>query len=283
MAMLREKMTRDLQIRRLSASTQKQYLRAVRELAGYYHKPPDQIDCQKVQDWLLYLMYDRKLNWSTVNTICSGLKFFYSVTLGLKEDSFSIPPRRTPRSLPNILSSEELERLFAVESGNLRNQTLLMTTYAAGLRISEVIRLTSKDIDSTRMMIFVRKGKRAKDRYTILSKRLLSQLRIYWRAYEPKDQLFPGNKPATHIADSTARGIFVMAKAKASITKTGGIHMLRHSFATHMLETGVDIRTIQILMGHSSIVSTMRYLQMTRKQFDSTQSPLDRLDIPQRD
>ena len=283
MAMLREKMTKDLQVRRLSTSTQKQYLRAVRELAGYYRKPPDQIDCQKVQDWLLYLMYDRKLNWSTVNTICSGLKFFYSVTLGLKDDLFSIPPRRTPRSLPNILSSEELERLFAVESGNLRNQTLLMTTYAAGLRVSEVIRLTIKDIDSERMMIFVRKGKRAKDRYTILSKRLLSQLRAYWRVYNPKGRLFPGNKPATHIADSTARGIFVMAKAKASITKTGGIHMLRHSFATHMLEAGVDLRTIQILMGHSSIVSTMHYLQMTRKQFDSTQSPLDRLDIPQRD
>jgi len=142
---------------------------------------------------------------------------------------------------------------------------------------------SNSNIYYKRMMIFVRKGKRAKDRYTILSKRLLSQLRSYWRVYKPKGQLFSGKKPTTHIADSTARGIFVMAKAKASITKNGGIHMLRHSFATHMLEAGVDVRTIQILMGHSSIVSTMRYLQMTRKKFDDTQSPLDRLDIPERD
>jgi len=260
MSKLREQMLKDLQIRRFSTSTQKQYIRAVRDLARYYGKSPELIDCSQVQDWLLYLMNQRNLNWSTVNTICAGLKFFYSVTLGLKGELFSIPSRRTPRSLPAILSAEEVESLFSVEEGNLRNQTLLMTTYAAGLRVSEVIRLTVKDIDSKRMMIFVRKGKRAKDRYTILSKRLLSQLRSYWRVYKP-----------------------VMAKAKASITKNGGIHMLRHSFATHMLEAGVDLRTIQILMGHSSIVSTMHYLQMTRKKFDDTQSPLDRLDIPERD
>jgi len=154
-----------------------------------------------------------------------------------------------------------------------------MTTYAAGLRVSEAIRLTVKDIDSERMMIFVRKGKRAKDRYTILSKWLLSQLRAYWPMYKPKDWLFTGNNPATHIADSTVRGVFTMAKAKASITKDGGIHMLRHSFATHMLEAGVDLRTIQILMGHSFIISTKRYLQMTSKKFDDTQSPLDRLNM----
>lgn len=283
MSKLREQMLKDLQIRRLSTSTQRQYIRAVRDLARYYGKSPELIDCRQVQDWLLYLMNQRNLNWSTVNTICAGLKFFYSVTLKLNGELFSIPSRRTPRSLPAILSAEEVEHLFSVEEDNLRNQTLLMATYAAGLRVSEVIRLTIKDIDSKRMMIFVRKGKRAKDRYTLLSKRLLSQLRAYWRVYKPKGRLFPGNKPATHIADSTARGIFVMAKARASITKDGGIHMLRHSFATHMLEAGVDVRTIQILMGHSSIVSTMRYLQMTRKKFDDTQSPLDRLDIPERD
>ena len=254
----------------------------MRDLARYYGKSPELINCRQIQDWLLYLMNQRKLNWSTVNTICSGLKFFYSATLGLKGESFSIPSRRTPRSLPAILSAEEVERLFSVEEDNLRNQTLLMTTYAAGLRVCEVIRLKAKDIDSEHMMIFVRKGKRAKDRYTILSRRLLSQLRTYWQIYKPKDWLFPGKKSATHIADSTARGIFIMAKAKASITKNGGIHMLRHSFATHMLEANVYLRTIQILMGHSSIVSTMRYLQMTSKKFDSTQSPLDRLDIPER-
>lgn len=283
MSKLREKMLKDLQVRRLALSTQKQYINAVRDIAKYYGKSPELINSQQVQDWLLYLSNERKLNWSTVNVICSGLNFFYFTTLGLSSVDFSIPPRRTPVSLPNILSHEELLRLFSVEESNLRNQTLLMTTYAAGLRVSEAIRLTVKDIDSERMMIFIRKGKRAKDRYTILSKRLLSQLRIYWPMYKPKDWLFTGNNPATHIADSTVRGVFTMAKAKASITKTGGIHMLRHSFATHMLEAGVDLRTIQILMGHSSIISTTRYLQMTSKKFDDTQSPLDRLNIPQRD
>lgn len=282
MGKLREKMLKDLQVRRLALSTQKQYINAVRDIAKYYGKSPELISSQQVQDWLLYLSNERKLSWSTVNVICSGLNFFYFATLGLSGTDFSIPPRRTPVSLPNILSHEELLRLFSVEEGNLRNQTLLMTTYAAGLRVSEAIRLTVKDIDSERMMIFVRKGKRAKDRYTILSKRLLSQLRAYWPMYKPKDWLFMGNNPATHIADSTVRGVFTMAKAKASITKAGGIHMLRHSFATHMLEAGVDLRTIQILMGHSSIISTTRYLQMTSKQFDDTQSPLDRLDIPGR-
>ena len=282
MGKLRKKMLKDLQVRRLALSTQKQYINAVRNIAKYYGKSPELINSQQVQDWLLYLSDERKLSWSTVNVICSGLNFFYFTTLGLSGTDFSIPPRRTPVSLPNILSHEELIRLFSVEEGNLRNQTLLMTTYAAGLRVSEAIRLTVKDIDSKRMMIFVRKGKRAKDRYTILSKRLLSQLRAYWPMYKPKDWLFTGNNPATHIADSTVRGVFTMAKAKASITKAGGIHMLRHSFATHMLEAGVDLRTIQILMGHSSIISTTRYLQMTSKQFDDTQSPLDRLDIPER-
>jgi integrase/recombinase XerD len=279
MGKLLEKMLKDLQVRRLALSTQKQYINAVRDIAKYYEKSPELINSQQVQDWLLYLSNERKLSWSTVNVICSGLNFFYLATLGLSGTDFSIPSRRTPVSLPNILSHEELLRLFSVEEGNLRNQTLLMTTYAAGLRVSEAIRLTVKDIDSERMMIFVRKGKRAKDRYTILSKRLLSQLRAYWPMYKPKDWLFTGNNPATHIADSTVRGVFTMAKAKASITKDGGIHMLRHSFATHMLEAGVDLRTIQILMGHSSIISTTRYLQMTSKKFDDTQSPLDRLNM----
>jgi integrase/recombinase XerD len=279
MGKLRDKMLKDLQVRRLALSTQKHYIKAVRDIAKYYGKSPDLINSQQVQDWLLYLSNERKLSWSTVNVTCSGLNFFYFTTLGLNGTDFSIPPRRTPVSLPNILSHEELLRLFSVESHNLLNQTILMTTYSAGLRISEVIRLKIKDIDSNRMMVFVHKGKGAKDRYTILSKRLLVQLRIYWKNHKPHYWLFPGRNPISHISDSNTRSMFMLAKARASITKAGGIHMLRHSFATHMLEAGVDLRTIQILMGHSSIVSTMRYLQMTSKIFDDTQSPLDRLDI----
>ena len=151
--------------------------------------------------------------------------------------------------------------------------------YSAGLRVSEVINLRIEDIDSSRMTIFVNKGKGAKDRYTILSKQLLPQLRLYWKVYKPKYWLFPGRDPSSHISDSNTRSMFILAKAKATITKTGGTHMLRHSFATHMLEGGTDLRTIQILMGHSSIISTTRYLQMTSKKFNDTQSPFDRLDV----
>jgi site-specific recombinase XerD len=223
-------------------------------------------------------MNERKLSYSTVDIVCAGLNFFYNVTVQ-DNRNFKIPKRRSSSKLPQILSAEQIMKLFAVTANSLRNQTLLMTTYAGGLRVSEVIKLKISDIDKDRMMIFVQNAKRNKDRYTILSKKLLIQLRIYYSQYRPKEWLFPGKIPAKPLADSTARAIFMAAKAKASITKKGGIHMLRHSFATHMLEAGVDIRTIQTLLGHRSIISTTRYLQLTRKTLDATQSPLDLLDL----
>ena len=279
MGKLRDRMIRDMQLRRFAASTQRSYLGAVRDVAKHYRRPPDRISSRGVQDYLVYLMMERKLAWSTVNGACSALKFFYTVTLRRNNGAFSIPPRKTPRPLPEILSAEELLRLFSA-AGNLKHRTLLMTTYAAGLRVSEVIRLKLTDLDSARMMIRVEQGKGKKDRYTILSKRLLHELRTYWQSYRPSIWLFPGKKPAKHITDSTARAVFMMAKAWAGITKRGGIHMLRHSFATHLLEAGVDLRTIQLLMGHASIASTMGYLHLTRKKLDETQSPLDMLDVP---
>jgi len=272
-------MVRDMQLRRFAASTQRSYIGAVRDLTKHYGRPPDRISCREVQDYLVYLMTERKLAWSTVNGACSGLKFFYTVTLRRNNGSFSIPLRRTPRPLPEILSAEELLRLFSV-ARDLKYQTLFMTTYAAGLRVSEVIRLKVTHIDSGRMMMRVEQGKGKKDRYTLLSERLLHQLRTYWKSYRPASWLFPGKKRGHHIADGTVRAVFTMAKVRAGICKKGGIHMLRHSFATHLLEADVDLRTIQLLMGHASIVSTIRYLHMTRKKLDATQNPLDLLDVP---
>ena len=279
MTPLRQRMIRQMQLRRFSPSTQKSYLRAVAGLARHYDQSPDQITGRKVQDYLLFLMTEHKLGWSTVNVIVAGLQFFYTQTLGRTDVALAIPPRKTPRQLPEVLSREELRRLFA-EAENPKHRTLLMTTYAAGLRVSEVIRLKAAHIDSQRMMIRVVRGKGNKDRYTILSQRLLAELRSYWKAYRPAVWLFAGRNPNRPIADSTARAVFHKAKDRAGIRKQGGIHILRHSFATHLLEAGVDLRTIQLLMGHASIASTVRYLQLTRKTLDATQSPLDLLEIP---
>ncbi len=278
MGVLRDQMIRELRLRRYAPATQKSYLEAVVGLTKYFRIAPDQLSARQVQDYLLYLMLERKLHWNTVNTICSGLTFFYSQTLQRPDVGLAMPLRRTPRQLPEILSAEELQALFAA-ADHLQHRALLMTTYGGGLRVSEVIKLRPRDIDSQRMMIRVVCGKRAKDRYTLLSIRLLEELRAYWRVYRPTTWLFPARRPEKHFNDDKARQVFNQAKAKAGIRKKGSIHLLRHCFATHLLEAGVDLRTIQILMGHSSIDTTVWYLHLTRKILDATQNPLDLLDL----
>lgn len=266
-------------LRRFAPSTQEAYIAAVAGLARYYKQSPEKIDKQMIQDYLLYLMQERNMSWSSCNVAVSGLRFFYTQTLGMDAMFLSIPPRKADSILPEILSAEELERLFSVLT-NQKHRTLLMTTYAAGLRVSEVIGLKVTDIDSGRMMIRVTQGKGRKDRYTILSVRLLEQLRMYYRAYRPSMWLFySGENTKRHVSVNTAQRVYNQAKDKAGITKGKGIHTLRHCFATHLLEAGVDLRTIQVLMGHSSIMTTMTYLQVTRKHLGSVKSPLDLLDI----
>jgi integrase/recombinase XerD len=278
MGKLRDEMTRELQLRRYAATTQKTYLEAVVGLTKHYGIAPDQLSIREVQDYLLHLMLERKLRWNSVNTICSGLTFFYTHVLKRPDVAMSMPLRRTPRQLPEILSDHELVRLFAA-ADNLQHRTLLMTTYAGGLRVSEVCKLQSRDIDSERMMIRIVAGKRGRDRYTLLSVRLLQELRTYWKAYRPQTWLFPGQRPDQPFSDDKAREIFNAAKVKAGIDKAGSIHLLRHCFATHLLEATRDIRLIQSLLGHASIQSTVWYLQVTRKILDATQNPLDLLDL----
>ncbi len=280
MGVLRDRMIRELRLRRYAAPTQKAYLEAVKGLAKHYWVAPDQLSAEQVQDYLLHLMTERALQWNTINTIASGLKFFYSQTLKRPEVALAIPARRTPRWLPEILSAEELQRLFAAAPSG-KPRALLMTTYGGGLRVSEVVRLQVTDIDSQRRMIRVARGKRDKDRYTLLSERLLVELRAYWQSERPRPWLFPGRNPEQPMDGNTARVIFNKAKTQAKIHKGGSIHLLRHCFATHLLEAGVDLRTIQILMGHSSITSTVYYLHLTRKTLDKTQNPLDLLDLSQ--
>ena len=280
MTALRQKMIKEMTLRRFSADTQRSYLSAVTGLARYYKQSPEKINSEMIKDYLFHLLQERKLQWSTCNVIVCGLRFFYTRILGIESESLSIPPQKKVRKLPEVLSTEEVESLLTA-AGNQKHRTLLMTTYAAGLRVSEVVNLKLGDIDSKRMMIRVRKGKGAKERYTILPKRLLKELRIYWKRYQPSEWLFSGSKPEQPMPKSTAAAIYYSVKKKAGIKRGGGIHTLRHCFATHMLEAGVDLRTIQMLMGHSSIITTVLYLKITRKQISSTQSPLDLLNIPE--
>ena len=279
MGALRKQMDGDLVVRGMSVRTRGAYLRAVSGLAKYYGRRPDGITEQEVQNYLVHLIEERKLAWSSCNVAVHGLKFFYRVTLKRSQAQFDIPRARQPQRLPEILSREEVAALIE-KTTNLKHRMLLMTAYAAGLRVSELCHLKVSHIDSARMTIRVEQGKGAKDRYTLLSPRLLAQLRTYWVAQRPKVWLFPGKDGAGPIDSATVQKIFDRAKARAGIVKRGGIHALRHAFATHLLETGADVHTIQRLLGHSHISSTLRYFHLARKHLTKTPSPLELLEIP---
>ena len=276
---LRQKMINDMRLRRFSESTQEAYVSAVADLAKYYNQSPDLLDKEKIQKYLLYLMDERHLAWSTCNVAVSGLRFFYTQTLGIDSMRLGIPPMKSQTKLPEILSFEAIDRLLKCASSR-KNRVVLMTTYGAGLRVSEVVNLTLRDIDSSRMTIRVSQGKGNKDRYTILSSRLLTELRTYYREYKPPFWLFYGSYTGRQMSIGTAQTVYYAAKERAGITKKGGIHTLRHCFATHLLEAGVDLRTIQSLMGHASIITTMGYLRVTSKKLAATKSPLDLIETP---
>jgi integrase/recombinase XerD len=276
---LRQKMFNDMKLRRFAPNTQEAYVSAVAGLAKFYKQSPDLLDKEKIQAYLLHLSDELKLSWGTCNVAVAGIKFFYTQTLGMDSMQLGIPPMKTQRKLPDILSDEELTRLFLC-TRNLKHKTMLMTTYAGGLRVSELVNLQLQDIDSGRMTIKICQSKGNKDRYTILSRRLLTELRTYWRKYKPHFWLFPGLFSDRPMNRSSAELIYSCAKKRAGITKEGGIHTLRHGFATNLLEAGVDLRTIQLLMGHSSIRTTARYIQLTSKKLSATKSPLDLLEIP---
>ena len=281
MTTLREKMAAEMQLRRFSENTQESYLRSVTGLASHYGISPDTITGDQLKSYVLFLINKRKLGWSSINVITTGIRFFYTEVLGRKDMSLAIPPRKTPRSLPEIFSRSELIALFG-SIVNIKHRTMLMAAYGCGLRVSEVISLKVANIDSSRMMVRICHGKGDKDRYTILSPRLLDELRSYWKVYrpDPKSWLFPNRSTKERLTRSTPQLVFKEAKKKAGIRKNVTFHSLRHSFSSHLLEAGVDIRTIQILLGHSSITTTARYLHVARKNLGSIKSPLDLLYVP---
>lgn len=258
---LRKQMDDAMVLRGLADRTRKAYLWQVSELAKYYHRRPDTLDAAQVQRYLLHLVQERKLAWSSCNQARHALRFFYHVVKHRPEVALEIPRPRQPQKLPEILSREEVARLFDV-TPNCKHRTLLMTAYAAGLRVSEVVALRLTDIDSARMTLRVEQGKGAKDRYTLLSPLLLDQLRQYWRTFHPRHWLFPLSSGDGHTDGGTAQKMYYAAKRRAGITKRGGIHGLRHGFATHLLEAGVDVHTIQRLMGHRGLGTTARYFHL---------------------
>ena len=279
MTKLREKMIKDMKIRRLAENTQQSYISTIANMALYYQKSPDLLNGEQVQDYLLHLMEERKLAWSSCNVAASAINFLYQVTLAQRQIRVKIPPRRGQKKLPQVLSKEELERLFNAAT-NQKHRAMLMTTYAGGFRVGELVRLKPIHIESDRMLIRVDQGKGNKDRYTLLSKRLLLDLRNYWRAYHPKTWLFPGRNSDKPLTTKSAEYAYNIAKWRAGIKRGRGIHTLRHCFATHLLEAGVDLRTIQMLMGHRSITTTMIYFQITSKRLTTIKSPLDLIDFP---
>jgi integrase/recombinase XerD len=267
-------------LRGMSERTRESYVAAVAGLAKHYGRSPDQVSEAEVQRYLLHLIEERKLAWSSCNVAVSGLRFLYHTTLKRREAQFDIPRARAPQKLPQILSREEIARLIELTL-NPKHRAILMSAYGAGLRVSELCHLKVGDIDSARMTIRVEQGKGAKDHYTLLSPRLLRELRRYWVGQRPKEWLFSATRDVNQpIGMATAQKIFYAAKRRAGIGKDCGIHGLRHAFATHLLEAGVDIHTIQRLMGHGHISSTLRYFHLADKHLAATASPLDLLDRP---
>jgi len=269
------KMMNELKFRRLADSTIESYVSSVTDLAKFYSNIPlYQISNDQVKEYLLYLQENRGLAWNTCNIVTSGLLFFYNNVLSDREIKLKFSPKKQKKSLPEVLSKSEIEALINSTS-NMRDRVMLMTIYSAGLRVGEVVILQPTDIDSKRMTIRVLDSKGNKDRYTVLSNKLLKNLQYYYQSYRPVKYLFTSKDKSKHISISTVQKIYNNAKNKAKITKGKGIHTLRHSFATHLYESGIDIQIIQKLLGHASIHSTLIYTHVSRKIFKNVKSPLD--------
>jgi len=279
MTELRRRMDNDMVLRGMATKTREAYLGAVTGLARYYRRSPDQITADEVQAYLLNLLQVRKRAWSTVNIAVHGMRFLYHVTLKHDQVAFSIPAGRQPAKVPHILSTDDVRRILAATS-NLKHHVMLATTYAAGLRVNELVHLRVTDIDSARMTIRVEQGKGAKDRYTLLSVRLLEELRIYWRQDRPRTWLFAARGTNRPMDPSGIQRAYTAAKRRAGVTKPGGIHGLRHAFATHLLEAGVDVHTIQRLLGHRALSTTSHYFHLAHPTLLAHRSPLDLLDAP---
>jgi site-specific recombinase XerD len=276
MTPLRQRMIEDMSLRNFSPHTQSAYLHHVTHFAEFFGKSPALLGREQIREYQVMLVHKRKVTWSTFIQAVCALRFLYSVTLEKDWTVKHIPYPKKPRKLPIVLSLAEVAQFFeAVRS--VKYRAILMTAYSAGLRISEVVNLRITDIDSQRMLIRVEQGKGRKDRFVMLSPRLLLLLRDYWKYVRPTSWLFPGRTLDRHISVATVSVVCQKAARKSRLQKRVTVHTLRHSFATHLLEAGTDLRTIQMLLGHRSLNSTALYTQVSANTLTATGSPLDLL------
>jgi integrase/recombinase XerD len=280
MSPLRQRMIEDMQVRNLAAATQSTYLEHVYRFARHFHRSPEDLGPEEIRTYQLYLINERGLAPQSALIAVSALRFVYTVSL--KRDwniEEVIPAPKKPDRLPMILSQEEVVQFLGCVH-HIRHHAILTTCYAAGLRISEVLRLKPIHIDSQRMLIHVEQGKGQKDRFVMLSPKLLDTLRQYWRAARPVQWLFEGRTPGQRVCKGAVEYACQAARRASGLTKPITPHLLRHAFAVHLLEAGADVRTIQLLLGHESLTTTTRYLRIATTRVCSTSSPLDLLPCP---
>jgi integrase/recombinase XerD len=277
MSPLRRRMIEDMTVRNLSPATQRSYAHAVSKFSRFFGRSPNKLDLEDVRAFQVHLVAGG-ISWPALNQIVCALRFFYGVTLGNAELPERIAHAREPRKLPVVLGADEVVRFLDAVPG-LKHRAALTTAYAAGLRVSEVVGLKVTDIDSSRMVIRVEQGKGRKDRYVMLSAQLLGILRSYWQLARPAHWLFPG-RDADHSLQPTAlHAACRSACTAAGLDKRVTVHTLRHSFATHLLENGTDIRIIQALLGHANLQTTARNTRVATNMIGRTPSPLDRLQL----
>ncbi|NQT18586.1 MAG: site-specific integrase [Planctomycetes bacterium] len=273
MSPLREAVLLEMRLRGLSEKTQESYVHACEELARYYWRPLETLVCAQVQAFLDHLITVRKLSWSTINVYFSALRFLYGQILKWPANDFSIPPRGRSGKRPGVLSRNEVKRLIEAPL-NLKHRTLLSMTYGSGLRVSEVVKVQAVDVDRGRMMLKV-SGKGHKERYTLLAEHTLLLLGEHWRRSRPQSHFFFGHDKSLPMATATAQSIYNQAVKRSGVRRVGGIHTLRHCFASHALEDGRDIFSIKRWMGHSAIATTGGYLHVVPGIGRKVLSPLD--------
>ncbi len=279
MTELRKRMLEDLRLRNYSPVTQQSYIDAVARFSRYFGKSPDQLGPEHIREFQLYLLEKRKCAWSTLGLNLCALKFFYTKTLDEPWVVEKAPNPRRPEKLPSILSREEIVRLLD-STHNLKHRALLATLYSTGMRAAEVQQMKTSDVDGPRMLILIRHGKGGRQRYVMLSTMLRDILRAYWRWRRPSDWLFPSARyPERPLDLSGIRLICRQAGRAAGIAQGVHPHLLRHSFASHLLDDGINLRRIQVLLGHASIKTTAKYLLVSQQAVQQTVSPLDRLTL----
>ena len=276
MTPLRQRMLQDMGIRNLAVNTQLAYVQQISAFARHFDRSPEALGPEQVRAYQVHLLEERRLAAGSLSVVAAALRFLYKITLRRAWNADDIPMPKRPLKLPIVLSPEEVVRFLACVAST-KHRAILTTIYASGLRVSEAVALTPADIDSSRMVLRVDQGKGRKDRYVMLSPRLLEVLRDYWRVERPRPWLFPGDGVGAHITKNAVEQACQKAHRAAGIDKPVTPHSLRHAFATHLLEAGTDVRRIQLLLGHRSLATTSRYLKVATSSLVSTVSPFDQL------